>query len=58
METKEKVEPKIKHKDSSGICSSYDDDCRDVPCPFTCWRGSWNTDGVADGLCPLIHTEN
>ena len=49
--------PKLKGKKSSDECSSYDEDCEDVPNPMECWLGLGGC-GVADGLCPLINLKN
>lgn len=42
---------------SSKICSDFDDECVDVINPFSCWFGNEVCD-KANGLCPLIHTNN
>jgi len=50
-------ETKLLESKSSNICPDYDDECVLVPDPLYCWMGTKNWDR-AQGLCPLIHTEN
>lgn len=42
---------------SSKICSDFDDDCKEVKNHFMCWLGNECIDR-ADGLCPMIHSNN
>jgi hypothetical protein len=55
-ETVTEIEPKLSES-KSNRCSDYDDDCAKVPDPLFCWMGTKNCDR-AQGLCPLIHTDN
>ena len=52
-------ETKIKLFESttSNICPDYDDDCDKIADPVFCWMGTKNCDR-AEGLCPLIHSNN
>jgi hypothetical protein len=57
LETLIEPEPKSSILGSSNICPDYDDECVLVPDPLFCWMGTKNCDR-AEGLCPLIHTDN
>lgn len=35
-------------------CSCFDEDCKKVVSPFSCWIGDEVT-GAADGYCPLMY---
>jgi len=43
--------------DREKVCPDFDNDCRYVKCPLSCWLGVHSGLGWAGGYCPLLRQE-